>query len=345
MGQPPGRSLAASDTLSGNIVRALLGEAARRGLDEADLRKRFAIPDEVVEDVDARVSAGLLVRLWNDLPVLLKDDDFGLHLGEHTAETSIPFASRMYESYPTVGAAIERLAAFQRLVNDVHPTLFERGPTQASISVRSKGTPILAPRHATEFLFTWMLLTTRRTTGVAFTPLRVRFEHGRPRDTREHTRVFNCPLEFDADRAEFVVAPSVLDLPQRTADPSLVEIFEAHARVLVGRLPDRTTFVARVKDAIVPHLANGASVEAVARTMRLSERSVQRYLQQEGTSFAEVLSDVRRARAESALRDTSTPIATVAASLGFSDQSAFHKAFARWTGTTPGAFRKGSGAR
>lgn len=345
MGQPPGRNLAASDTLSGNVVRALVGEAVRRGLDESDLRRRFAIPDEVMDDVDARVAAGLLVRMWTELPLLLDDDDFGLHLGEQTARTSIPFASRMYESYPTVGDAIDRLAAFQRLVNDVHPTLFVRGPEQASISVRSKGTALQAPRHATEFLFAWMLLTTHRTTRVTFSPLRVRFEHGRPKDTREHLRIFRCPLDFDADRAEFVVAPAVLDLPQHTADAALVEIFEAHARVLIGRLPDRSTFAARVKDAMLPLLPEGASVEAVARAMRLSERSVQRYLQQEGTSFADVLGEVRRARAESALRDTSTPIATVAASLDFSDQSAFHKAFTRWTGTTPGAFRKGSAGR
>lgn len=334
------RALAASGTLSGNVVRALLAEATRRGLDEAELRQRFAIPDEVVRDVDSRVSAGLLVRLWSELPVLLHDDDFGLHLGEQTSETSIPLAGKLFEAYATVGDGLGKLVEFQRLMNDVHPTLLERGPGEASISVRSKGSAIPAPRHAVEFVFAWMLLFTRRTTGVDFIPLRVGFEHGRPRDTREHARIFNCPVHFDTERAEMVVASSVLDLRQRNADPALVEILESHARTLVARLPDRASFAARVRDAVVPLLPEGAGIEAVARAMRLSERSVQRYLQQEGTSLAEVVAEVRRARAEAALRDTSVPIATLSASLGFSDQSAFHKAFARWTGMTPGAFRK-----
>jgi AraC-like DNA-binding protein len=342
---PSRPGLAASDTLSASVVRALVAESVRRGLDVGELRRRFAIPDEALRDVDARVGAELLVRLWAELPRLLGDDDFGLHLGESTAQTSLPFAARMYESCATVGEGLAKLGAFHRLLNDVHPTSVERGSELAHIRVRSKGTALPAPRHATEFVFAWMLCTTRRTTGVGFFPRRVRFEHGRPKDTREHQRVFGCPVDFDADCAEFTVASAVLDLRQQTADAALAEILESHARVLTERLPDRSTFTARVKAAIVPLLAAGASIEAVARAMRLSERSVQRYLQQDGTSFAEVLTDVRRRRAEAALRDTTASIATVAHSLGFSDQSAFHKAFTRWTATTPGAFRKGSGAR
>jgi AraC-like DNA-binding protein len=327
------------------VVRALVAEAVRRGLDESDLRRRFAIPDETLSDVDARVGAALLVRLWSELPRLLGDDDFGLHLGENTAETSLPLAARMYESYPTVGEGIAKLAEFHRLMNDLHPTTVERGPEVTHLRVRSKGTALVTPRHATEFVFAWMLFTTRRTTGVEFSPLRVRFEHGRPKDVRELQRVFRCPMEFDADCAEFTVASAVLDLPQKTADPALVEILESHARLLMHRLPDRSTFVTRVRHAIAPLLPQGASIDAVARAMRLSERSVQRYLQQDGTTYAEVLNDVRRSLAEAALRDTSTSIASVAQSLGFADQSAFHKAFTRWTAMTPGAFRKGSGAR
>ena len=345
MGDPTRPALAASGTLSANVVRALVAEAVRRGLDESELRRRFAIPDETLSDVDARVGAELLVRLWSELPRMLGDDDFGLHLGENTAQTSLPLAARMYESYPTVGEGLTKLAGFHRLMNDLHPTTVERGAEVTHIRVRSKGTAIVTPRHATEFVFAWMLFTTRRTTGVEFFPRRMRLEHGRPKDTRELQRVFRCPMDFDADCAEFTVANAVLDLPQKTADPALVEILESHARLLLGRLPDRSSFVTRVKGAIVPLLREGASIEAVARSMRLSERSVQRYLQQDGTTYADVLNEVRRSLAEAALRDTAASITEVAHSLGFSDQSAFHKAFARWTTMTPGAFRKGAGAR
>lgn len=345
VGDPSRPGLAASDTLSANVVRVLVGEAVRRGLDASDLRRRFAIPDEALSDVDARASAELLVRLWNELPRLLDDDDLGLHLGEATAGAAPPFAARLYESCATVGDGLDMLNSFHRVMNDVHRTEFVRGPEFASIRVQSKGTAILAPRHATEFVFAWMLLTTRRTTGVHFLPRRVRFEHGRPRDTREHARIFACPVDFDADCAEFQVASSVLALEQKTADPALAEILTSHARTLASRLPQRATFTARVKSALVPLLSKGATIEAVARSLRLSERTVQRYLQQDGTSFAEVLDGVRRAHAEAALRDTGEPIASIAHALGFSDQSAFHKAFARWTATTPGAYRRGAGSR
>jgi AraC-like DNA-binding protein len=119
-------------------------------------------------------------------------------------------------------------------------------------------------------------------------------------------------------------------------------VLESHARILIDRLPSSPTFAARVSEALVPMLPEGPTIDRVAHALRVSPRSVQRYLHAEDTSFERVLEDVRKSRAQAGLRDRRCSIAEVSAALGFADQSAFHRAFVRWMGTTPGAYRRAS---
>jgi AraC-like DNA-binding protein len=173
-------------------------------------------------------------------------------------------------------------------------------------------------------------------------PIRVAFEHAPPADVREHRRIFACPVTFGADRNEMVFPAAALDLPHARPDPALFALLERYAKGLIDRLPGATTLSARVAEALVPRLPGTPTVETVARALRLSARSLQRYLKEEGTTFATVHDGVRRRHSEVALRDRRRSIAEVARSMGFADQSAFHKAFVRWTGMTPGAYRRAS---
>jgi AraC-like DNA-binding protein len=336
------KSLARSLTLTADVVRAIVADAVERGVPIDELRATFDIPAAALADVDARVPAELLIRLWDGVPRLGDDDCFGIRLGERSAAKSLPLAARIFESSDTVGEGVERLIALQRVLNDVHHTELVRTADFAAFRVQTKGSPLPVPPHAIDFVFAWMVVSSRRATGRDFAPSRVVFEHARPRDASEHRRILGCPVEFDADYNELAFHRSVLDLPLATRDPALLEILESHARILLARLPEKPTFAGRVRDALVPLLAKGATIDAVAASLRMSTRSVQRYLRDEGTSFADALDQVRRRHAEVALRDGARSIAEISRALGFADQSAFHRAFVRWTGTTPGAYRRAS---
>lgn len=336
------RALAKSLTLTADIVRSIVADAVSCGLDAEDLRARFAIPAEALTDVDARVPAEVLIRLWEGVPRLLNDDAFGLRFGERSAGKALPFAARIFEASRTVGDGLARLLRMQRVMNDVHRAELLLEGDVAAVRVRTKDSPLPVPAHAIDFIFAWMTMTVRRTTGTTTPATRVRFEHAAPGDAREHRRVFGCPVLFDAEYNELAFPRGVLDLEHPHADPSLVDILDAHARLLLERLPQKSSFASRVREALVPLLAEGPTIERVAEALRISERSVQRYLQDEGTTFAAALDDVRKRHAETALRDRTKSIAEVSSALGFADQSAFHRAFVRWTGTTPGAYRRAS---
>lgn len=320
----------------------ILARAALRGADVAAITARHRIPSDALAAEDGRVPAKLLARMWEEVPLDVGDDAFGLHLGEEAAHEHLALLTRLFDASATVGDAVHKLLDLQRLVNDVHPAVMLSRGDRTLLRMCTEGSPLRAPRHATEFGFAWLVVIARRATGADLSPLHVRFEHARPEDTREHRRVFRCPIDFASPASELEFSTAVLDLPHKSADPALSRILESYAHELAKRLPTSPTFAVRVKEVLVPRLAESPTIDDVAHALKLSARTVQRYLAREETTFADVLDDVRRSLAEAALADRSTSIAQVSHALGYSDQSAFHKAFVRWTGKTPGAFRKGT---
>ena len=123
------------------------------------------------------------------------------------------------------------------------------------------------------------------------------------------------------------------------------EVVEAHARSLLTQFPDQHGLDARLRAAICEAMRAGElSLERVATRLGTPARTLQRRLKTEGTSFATMVDALRRDLAERYLRDRRVTIQETAFLLGFSDVSAFHRAFVRWTGETPKRFQDRAGA-
>lgn len=146
---------------------------------------------------------------------------------------------------------------------------------------------------------------------------------------------------FDAPRAALVLDEGALDAPSRRADPLVAELLGRSAREAMARLPTGPTVQREVRDAIVALVPGGLpGMREVARRLETTERTLRRRLAEEGLSFAKVRDEVLCALARERLADPKVPIADVAFALGFAELRAFHRAFVRWTGMTPGAFRR-----
>jgi len=118
-----------------------------------------------------------------------------------------------------------------------------------------------------------------------------------------------------------------------------------HARRRIGN-GDVGDLRSRVRAILGSHVGGRPpTASEVAGELRMSARTMQRRLQELGTSYRRLLEAAHRERAERALRDRSTSVADVAARLGFTEPANFCRAFRRWTGKSPGAFRRSAGAR
>ena len=174
-----------------------------------------------------------------------------------------------------------------------------------------------------------------------FNPTTVEFQHDAPADTFEHRRLFRCPIKFGAPLNRLHFASSNLTLPIAKADAGLCALLDRHAEELLAKYPPRDSLVDQVRSIITTEFRGGdPSLEHVAAQLGLTPRTLQRKLQELGTSHNELLEQMRRQLAMRYLREREMAICEVAYLLGFSESSSFHRAFKRWTGLTPKEFRK-----
>lgn len=169
--------------------------------------------------------------------------------------------------------------------------------------------------------------------------LEVRFAHRRRFALRPYEEFFHAPVVFEAERTEIVGPSAYLDLP---LPRSCAEVRDALTERATLSLRERApaSFIDRVKHAIMSGLdAEDGSLAAVSARLELGPRTLQRRLSEQGTSFEQLLDAVRQDLAMNWIANGSLPIAAVGKRLGFSDPSAFARAFRRWTSISPRRFR------
>jgi AraC-like DNA-binding protein len=180
-------------------------------------------------------------------------------------------------------------------------------------------------------------------TGVRPQPRRVSFRHAAPPDLSEHERIFATRLSFGVPRNELAVERAVLELQLVRADPRLSQVLDQHVRDLVARAPAQQSLADRVRRYLRDAFPGGDfALESIGRRMGTSARTLQRQLSAEGTSYRQILEQARQELALRYLAETQTPIKEVAALLGYAELQAFYRAFERWTGLPPAAYRRQS---
>jgi AraC-like DNA-binding protein len=147
-------------------------------------------------------------------------------------------------------------------------------------------------------------------------------------------------VHFGCARTELVFDARLLDLALPKADPALAALLQRNASALLGSTANRSNFADQVRDEISKVSAPGdLQLAVIARRLGTSARTLQRRLGADGMSFHELVRETRSTLAKNHLRKGELAICEIAYLLGFSQPSAFHRAFQRWTGTTPRTFR------
>jgi AraC-like DNA-binding protein len=179
--------------------------------------------------------------------------------------------------------------------------------------------------------------------GTSLTPSSVSFTHRRPANWERHEAYFDCPVEFGGGVDALHLDEAFLDTPTRLGDKAL-------GRFLTDQLDDalRTAeaqqgIESQVRHTVSQSLADGVpGMGAVAARLAMSERTLRRRLAEESLRYDDIVVDVQRTVATALLATTDRPLVDVAFLTGYADQTAFHRAFKRWTGRTPREVRRAS---
>lgn len=327
------------------MLRALLGRAGAAGIDPGGLLARWNLDPALLEEVDGRAPAAAVRALWEELPTACGDPELGLNLAAAVPDAALGIVAYLVLHAPTLGQGLVAAVRHARLLQDVADCFVEpvaRGLRFVQAPLPNGPAP---PRQAVEFAFARFVHLARRSTGLEVRPALVRFAFSRPADIHPHQALFACPLHFDHPRNELELDTATLDLPQRAADSWLRALIEKQAQALHERLGKRPRFAAAVRAALMIEMQKGqGDLASVGRALTLGKRTLQRGLHREGVSFRALTDEVRRGLAAQYLADGRISLAEIALLLGFSEQAAFQRAFLRWTGVTPGQYRRGERA-
>ncbi len=333
--------------MSARIGALILHSAAASGAHPAAMEAEADFIASSALSPDARMSLATETALWAAGERLSGDVDLGLHTAERLQPGAFDVLDYVVRTASTLRIAVQRVGRYNRLEHDVAEfSIHDEGERARIVHAFRGGHPgqsLGQHRHSIEFTLASLAVIGRQLTGGPFAPTSVAFCHPAPASTSEHARVFGVSPRFSAPANVFEVRTAEFDRPLPGADQRLWRVIERHAESLLAARPDPTeSLAARVARDVTTSLGEGPPTLAdVARRFHMSERSLQRRLRDEGVRFDALVESLRRELALSYLSDRKMAISEVAFLLGYSEPSAFHRAFKRWTGTTPSELRGG----
>ncbi len=286
------------------------------------------------------VEVALWARMLERAETTLADPLIGLHLGQTINPRHLGILGPVFASCSTLAAALQKLEQYQRLIFDVTHMTQRAGPDWVELvwDGRLENHP---GRLVNETGFAALVQFCRTLVRGSGDPLLVEFTHKPAADVRAYEDFFGCPVRFERPEALVRVSVDLLASPLKSPDPALMLVLEQHADRLLAQLPQQEEIVEKVRKAIAHALREGEpDIERISAKLASSSRTLQRRLQQAGTGFREELNLVRHELAVSYLRDPRLQIVDIALLLGYSEHSAFTRAFRERTGITPQQMRQ-----
>lgn len=243
----------------------------------------------------------------------------------------------------SVPAAMERYVRYQRLVHDVSPVRSYIDGQQVVLewNAESRRVGLLVNQCGMAAVVQFA----RNITGLDIVPDSVEFVEAEPAAAtlEPYAQLFRCQVTFGAEATRIRFPASLLGLPLRRPDPALVAMLESQVQQSLAALPDKNGLLHGVRGRICRHLISGEpTLDSIANEMHISGRTLRRKLESAGWSFRTLLDDIRRQLALDYLRDRRLALPEIALLLAYSEQSAFNRAFLRWTGVSPRRWRLAS---
>jgi AraC-like DNA-binding protein len=283
--------------------------------------------------VDSAMSA------WAKAGALIEDPCFALKAEHFWHPPDLHALGYAFLASSTLRTALDRLVRYSAVVNDsVRYSVDEEGE-RVICAHRYVGAELAMPVAVEDARWAFFISICRLSCGENLNPVEVWFQRPEPPCAGDYYGLFRSPISFGAEISAIVFARADVYRPLPATNR---ELARANDKILAAYLKELTEgdLISRVKRAITNELPSGSpSEEVIAKSLFMSPRTLQRKLSNEGTSYSILLDAVRRELAEQYVTDPSLSLSEIGFLLGFSEQSAFSRAFRRWTGQAPSAAR------
>lgn len=292
---------------------------------------------EMLLNQGARITHKTVDHLWERATQVVKDPCFGLRAAEFWHPSHFNALGYAWLASGTLRQALNRLSRYVHLLSQSTDVGLEDTPEGLVFTLSDS---LKQPARMDQRMAI-IIAMCRLNFGPNLKPVGVSFIHSEPSCGEKYFAVFKCPVYFDAAYDGLILKREDADKRLPGGNPNLAEIND---QVMIRYLADldQADIVHRTQTAVIDLLPSGnISDEKVAHALSLSVRSLQRKLQQAHTTFRNVLDETRANLAKQYIRDNQLDLTEIAFLLGFSEHSAFSRAFKRWTGQSPSSCRRG----
>ncbi len=338
---PGSQAVSARPMISVAAATGLIEAIAARGGDPDQILRKFRIDRSAFSEPEGFIPSSIFAGVLEEAALATADDCFGLHLGENYDPRNIGPLVYVVLNSPTIGAGIENLERYLRLYNEAAKCFFTSEGNRGYIRYLLTDLGIKSVRHSNEYEMTIAFNTLRMMVGSQWAPKEVQFAHEAPEQTSEHLRIFHAPVSFGCKTNAIVTDLHFVEREVPAADQRLYQILKRYLDYVLGEMPREDNLLASVRRAAAETMRDGdLNLARVAKQMAMSARTLQRQLKERGVDFKHLTDETRRRFAVNYLKDRKITLTEVAFLLGYSELSAFNRAFKRWSGSTPLDYRR-----
>jgi AraC-like DNA-binding protein len=331
---------AESGTISICFVAAALQSVRDRGLNADEMLSNVGLAASLLQVPQARVSAKHYGALWRNIALALDDEFFGQD-SRRMKSGSFAMLCHAAVACKTLGQALERSLRFYSLIlDDISGTLVREG-TEARIVLHERVAGAGQRVFAHELLLLMLYGVSCWLVGRRIPILRAEYSFPEPAHSAEYRLMYCADLRFERPNTAIVFEASHLDLPVLQNERSIKEFLRTAPESILLKYKNGSSLSARVRRRLRQFEPGEVpDFEGLAGELNLTAATMRRRLHEEGTSYQSIKDQLRRDLAIGYLSHTDRSVMEIALELGFSERSAFHRAFRKWTGASPGEFRR-----
>ncbi|WP_339487142.1 AraC family transcriptional regulator [Pseudomonas sp. EL_65y_Pfl2_R95] len=324
-------------TIASHFVRAAIGGAQRKGYDCSALLRQLNIQPALLDEPRARIAPEQFALLVQQLWELLDDEYLGF--GKHPSKRGT-FAMMCHAIIHcrTLEKALSRGSLFYSLFAEAPSIQISHEGDFACIRV--DGSNLDDPEH---FLMESLLVIWHRLgswlIGQRIRLEQVTFSYPKPNHEPHYQLLFPCPRTFNSQRTCLRFHKRYLAMPLLQDERTLKHFLQHSPADLLARPDGGHSLISQIRRLLGRDCNEWPDLEHIAQKLHMSPQTLRRHLREEGSSFQGLKDNLRRDLAIYHLSRDDISIQVIAEQLGFSEPSAFHRAFKKWTGLTPGAYR------
>jgi len=321
-------------------VRGLVAAAERAGVEPSRFLAKVGLGPIALDDVCARLSLADYRRVLSAALATSGDPALGLHMGERAGVGAFDVLGHLSEHSRSLRDALSTAMRYASIVTDGPKLELEELAETATLRLSFGSGDSPEARFGAEFSLVALLRLIRRFIGPGAEVERVCFSYAAPAHRAEYARVFTGRERFAQDFTGMEFPRQWLDQSPHYPSRELYELLQTRAEQLLAKVEQQAPIAERVKRWLVAqNVSERPTMESIARALGMSARSLRRRLHLENVHFGPLVEQALAVRAKRMLEDPRCSVQEIAYAMGFQTPSAFSRAFKRWTGTAPSAFR------